>query len=773
MFGSPLMSKRKHFTNKHPSPTRLAVAVLSRLPLGVPAGIMLIAVVIFMAYLPSINGGFVLDDGLLLTENKIINASDGLHRIWSTTESVDYWPATNTTFWIEWRLWGMHPAGYHVTNLILHMAESLLIWLILRKLSIPGAFLAALIFAVHPVNVESVAWIAQRKDLTAMLFFLLSILWYLKADMPTASVCMAPSPTVHCPLPTVHWPIFYWLSLAAFVLAVLGKGSAVILPLLLLGIVWWLRPLETVPISEPTKMGLSPFIRRHLLRTAPFFAIAVVLTLVNVWFQTHGKEAVIRNAGFAERLLGAGGVVWFYLYKALVPLNLVFIYPQWKIDAGNPLWWLPLLAALAVTAVLWRYRTLWGRPLLFAWGFFCVALAPVLGFQDVGFMKYSLVADRYQHIAIIGVIALASAGFGLWRGSVPGKAFRAALFVAVAAATVLMVLTWRQSGFYRDGITLYQETLKKNPECWMAQNDLGIAMVRVGRFQEAINHFRRVLQINPDYIDAYINLGNALNQIGRSQEAIEQIQRVLSLKPDNPGAHYNMGKILLGLGRVQESIKHYQEAIRLKPDFPEAHESLANILFSEERVGEAIEHYQEAIRLKPNFCTAQNSLGYALTIAGEPQEAIEHIRQALRLKPDFPEAWYNLGNAYKAMGQYQQAVEHYRQALTLKPDYPEVHNNLGIALFQMDRPEEAIEHFKQVLLLRPEDINAYNNLASAYAGINQSSEAVAAAQKASELARAQGQPALAEQIEKWLNAYRAGLSTGPNTKPSNSTRPRP
>jgi tetratricopeptide (TPR) repeat protein len=754
--GNPLMSKHKYFPNKHPSPTRSAVAVLSRLPLGVPAGIMLIAAAVFTAYLPSINGGFVLDDGLLLTENKIINAPDGPYRLWCTNEAPEYYPAAYTTNWIEWRLWGMCPTGYHVTNLILHVVEALLIWIVLRKLSIPGAFWAALIFAVHPVNVESVAWIAQRRNIMAMLFFLLSILWYLKAARS-----LAPSPWPLAPSP---WPLFYWLSLAAFVLAMLGKGSAAVLPLLLVG---------TVPIFVSTKMGLSPFIRRHLLRTAPFFAVAVALTLVNVWFQTRGTEVVFRHAGFADRLVGAGCVTWFYLYKALLPIDLCFVYPQWKIEAGNPLWWTPLLAALAVTAALLRYRKSWGRPFLFAWGFFCTALIPVMGFTDVAFMKYSPVADHYQHIAIIGVIALVSAGYSSWRGSVPGKAFPPALFVAVAAATVLIFLTWRQSGLYRDEITLYQETLKKNPQCWMAQNDLGIAMVRIGRFEEAIENFRRVLQINPDYVEVHNNLGNALMQIGRSQEAIEQIQQVLSLKPDYPAAHYNMGKILSDMGRVQESLEHYQEAIRLNPDFPEAHYSLGNILFNEGQVREAIEHYRQAVRLKPDFCTAHNSLGYALTIAGEPQEAIEHIRQALVLKPDFPEAWYNLGNAYKAIGQYQQAVEHYRQALTLKPDYPEAHNNLGIALFQTDRSAEAIEHFKQVLRLRPEDINAYNNLASAYASIHQSSEALAAAQKALDLARSQGQPALAKQIEKWLNAYRAGLSTDPNTQPSNSTRPRP
>ncbi|MGA2799016.1 MAG: tetratricopeptide repeat protein, partial [Thermoguttaceae bacterium] len=605
---------------------------------------------------------------------------------------------------------------------------------------------------------------------------------------PTSSVGMAPARsqggpwervTAHCPPSTAHCYTWYWLSLAAFVLAMLGKGSAAVLPALLLGIIWWLQPQGTGPIFEGSKqtrsakMGLSPFIRRHLLRTAPFFAVAAALTAVNVWFQTHGTDIVFRNAGFADRLLGAGCVVWFYLYKALLPFDLAFVYPQWHIEAGNPLWWLPLLAALALTAVLWRYRKSRSRPLLLAWGFFCVALVPVMGLTDTGFMKYSLVADHYQHIAIIGVIAAVSAGFSLWRGSAPGKTSRAAQFVAVAAAAVLIFLTWRQCGIYREDIALYQETLKKNPQCLLVQYDLGISLVRADRFQEAVNSFRRVLEINPDFAEAHNNLGNALFQTGRSQEAIEHIRRALSLKPDSPAAHFNMGKILSSMGRIQESLEHLQEAIRLKPDYHEAHYWLGNVLLSKGRLREAIEHYMIAIRLKHDFCQAYNSLGDALLKAGEPEEAIERIRQALWLNPNFPEAWYNLGNAYKTLGQYQQAIEHYRHALTLEPDYPEAHNNLGIALFQTGQSPEAIIHFQQVLRLRPEDINAYNNLASAYASIQQSSQALAAAQKALELARSNGQPALALQIEKWLKAYRAGLSTEPNAQPSNSTRPQP
>jgi tetratricopeptide (TPR) repeat protein len=659
------MIKRKKSFENHPTRARSGAFSLSALPLGVSAGVVLIAVATFIAYLPCVIGEFVFDDDLLLTNNTVVAAPDGPYRLWCTTESVDYWPATNTTFWIEWRLWGMHPAGYHVTNLILHIVESLLIWLILRKLSMPGAFLAALVFAVHPVNVESVAWIAQRKDLTAMLFFLLSILWYLKAAMPRASAGMAParshggpwerennhSPlaTHHSPLSTLHSPLCYWLSLAAFVLAMLGKGSAAVLPVLLLAIVWWLRPLRKL----------------DLIKTAPFFLVAAALAGVNVWFQTHGTEAVIRNAGFAERLLGAGGVVWFYLYKALLPLNLVFIYPQWRIDTGNPLWWLPLLAALAVTAVLWRYRKGWGRPLLFAWGFFCVALAPVLGFQDVGFMKYSLVADRYQHIAIIGVIALASAGFVAWQKRTQGFVRRAAPVVAVAAAGILAFLTWRQSECYHDNITLYRTTLAINSECWMAHNNLGVNLARAGQLPDAIDHYQQALRLKDNYPEAHNNLGNALVRMGRPDEAVEHYRQALRLQGDYPEAHDNLINALAITGKPEEAIDYYTQALRLNPDNPKTHYKLGNVFAHAGRQAEAIEHYQRALALTPEYAEAHVNLGNALTRTGRLDEAIDHYQQALRLAPDDNAARVNLISAYARAGRSSEALAEAEKALEL------------------------------------------------------------------------------------------------------------
>jgi protein O-mannosyl-transferase len=658
------------------------------------AGITLIIVIALLAFFPSLNGGFIWDDYRLITENRLIHAHNGLYHFWFTTQAIDYWPMTYSTFWGEWRLWGMNPIGYHVTNLFLHIITSLLIWLILRKLSIPGAFFAAMIFLIHPVNVESVAWIAQRKNLLAMLFFLLAIFFYLKTEIP--------SPSSHNQTSS----FWYWLSLLTFILSMLSKGSVVVLPVLLLGITWWSRPLE----------------KRDLARIAPFFISALLFTIVNIWFQRHGQDVVIRNAGFVERLLGAGNVVWFYLYKAILPLNLSFVYPQWRVQADHPLWWLPLSAALTVTAVLWVYRRKWSRPLLFAWAFFCVSLVPVLGITDVYFMKFSLVSDHYQHIAIIGVVVTAAAGWGVWRDRMRDAVRIGADCVAVAVICTLFSLTWQQCGLYHDEITLYKDTLQKNPDCWMIHNNLGLALQNAGRPEEAIEHYQQALRLKIDYYEAYYNLGNALVQIGQPKEAIKRYDQALSFNPNYILANINMGNALTEIGQPQEAIRYYKIAIRLNPDFAETYYDLGNVY----------------VRL------------------GKPQEAIEYFNQALKIKPDYLQAHNNLGAALAESGQLEKAIEHFHQTLQLSPDDPDTHFNLASTLIQAGQPREAIKHFIKAIEADPEYVDAYFSLALTYAQINRSKEAINTAQKALRIARSKKLSEQVKKIEDWLNSYSAG-----------------
>jgi protein O-mannosyl-transferase len=619
--------------------------------LWLSAGIALIVAATFAAYWPCINGAFILDDDKLLTENDIVHNPEGLQRFWFTTESLDYWPVANNVLWLEWRLWGMHQAGYHFTNLFLHAAEALLIWVVLRKLGVSGGFFAALFFALHPVNVETAAWIAQHKDMLAVLFFLLSILWYLKAQNP-----FTPSPLA--PLPS---PLFYCLSLAGFVIAMLSKGSVAILPLVLVVLDWWLRGPRAAPgvemlnneeefANQDTIFGrmendIIQFISRELPRTIPFFLVAAVLVPVNIWFQTHGTDTVVRNVSFVQRLLGAGSVPWFYIYKAFVPLNLDFVYPNWKIDAREFLWWLPLAATLATSLVLWTYRNGWGRPFLFAWGFLCVSLVPVMGLTDVGFMRHSLVADHYQHIALIGSVSLAAAGLELWRARSRGGSRLVVPLIAVAVAGTLALLTWRQSNYYRDPLDLYQYALEKNPDCWMIHNNMGKRLYEEGK--------------------SYESNGFADNALRLMNEAISYYKKAIKLNPDFPEAHYNMGLALDETHRAAEAIPEYDIALKLDPGYVHALNNMGNSMIHANRPGDAVAYYERAIKINPNYMPAHNGLGAALLAVGRPSEAIGQFKIVLKWNRDDTDTMVNLMLAYAYMHRSAEALAAAKQALDI------------------------------------------------------------------------------------------------------------
>ena len=547
----------------------------------------IIAAVTFLAYLPTLRNGFVWDDDAFLTDNVLIKAPDGLRRFWLTLEPVDYWPMTSTTLWAEWRLWGLHAAGYHATNLLLHLTEAGLLWMILRRLRLPGALLAALLFAVHPVNVESVAWIAQRKNLMAMLFFLLSIYaflrteWWQEADDP-AGVARGTGWTA------------YGLSLLAFVLAMLSKGSVALLPVALAGLLWWRR-------------GFS---WRDWLRLGPFFAVAVGLAIVNVWFQAHGSKEVLRAAGFEERLLGAGAVIWFYLGKALWPLHLIFVYPQWHISAGEVLWWVPLLATAAVTLGLgwrahcWRHtaadygpREIWWRAGFVAWLYFCAMLVPVMGFTDIVFMKYSLVADHYQHLSIIAVVALGAAALARWSAGWPREL---AWTLGGLLIGTLGLLTALQASTYRSSESLYDTTIARNPDCWMAHNNLAILLVKEERISEAAEHFREALRLKPNDAENENNLGTALSRLHRPAEAIPEYEAALRLKPDYPEVRFDLGLALLNTGRAHEAIPQFEQVLRLRPKSAAGYFALALALRKDGREEEAQAAYRQGSLLHPS-----------------------------------------------------------------------------------------------------------------------------------------------------------------------------
>jgi tetratricopeptide (TPR) repeat protein len=547
-------------------------------------GATLIVLLTVAAYLPAFRCGFVMDDELLITENRIIKAGDGLCRFWFTTESPDYYPLTWSLWWLEWRLWGSNAAGYHVVNVLLHAANAVLVWMILRRLKIPGAWLAGLVFAVHPVNVATVAWISEQKNTLSMLFFAVAILLYLRFD----AECRLPRTSVR------GWR-WYGLSLAAFLLALLSKTAAVMFPVVLLGCVWWTR--GTVRWKD-------------LLRSGPFFVMSLVLGLVTIWFQYDRvlKGQAVRTGGFLSRLVAAGWVPWFYLDKVFLPFNLTVIYPKWDIDATQWISYIPGMILVGCFALFWWKRRTGGRPLLFALGYFVATLFPVLGFFDQAFYQFSLVADHWQYYSIVGVIALVvAAGERICRRmGEPGRYLGTVAGVAVLA--VLAVATWRRNCVYADPEILWRDNVAKEPNVWAAHNNLGGALLRAGKVEESIRQFELALHIKPDLAVPHNNLGRAFLHLGNVEEAVHQFELALHIKPEYAEAHNNLGVTLGQIGDIDGAIRHLEQAVRIKPDFAEAHYDLAVALELAGRMPEAIRHLEQAVRLKPDFVEAQSQL---------------------------------------------------------------------------------------------------------------------------------------------------------------------
>jgi tetratricopeptide (TPR) repeat protein len=609
-------------------------------------GAALIILLAMVAYIPALRAGFVWDDNAYVTENLALRSPEGLRWIW-TIQATDqrYYPLAFTGLWAEYHLWKAQPLGYHLVNILLHAVNAVLVWLILRRLKIPGGWMAALVFAVHPVNVATVAWVSEQKNTLSMFFYAVAILLYLRFDDEEG-----------------RWWWYGW-SLAAFLLALLSKTAVAMLPLVLLGCGWWRRG------------GVR---RKDLLRSVPFFALSLGLGSLTIWVENSAnREFHVRTVGFLSRLADAGWTPWFYLYKALWPVNLTVIYPMWEIDASRWVSYVPGLILIGGLAWFWWKRQTWGRPLFFGFGYFVVMLFPVLGFFDQSFYYYSLVADHWQYYSIVGVIALAvAAGERICRR----MGNRSRWLETMAGGALLLVLgaaTWERSSVYAGAETLWRDNLAKNPNAWLAHYNLGVALEETDRLPEAAEHWKQTLQLKPDYPEAHNGLGIALVQQGRVPEAVEHFEEALRFKPGYAGAHHNLARALVMLGRTPEAIGHWEEALRLRPDYPEAHNDLGSALAQLGRIPEAIAHFEEALRLRPDYAEAHYNLGVALVGMGKVPQAMEHWEEALRIQPDYAEAHYNLGLALERSGKPEEAIQHYQQALRIKPDYTGARNALS------------------------------------------------------------------------------------------------
>jgi tetratricopeptide (TPR) repeat protein len=558
----------------------------SRAALLLPA--LLILAAGLWVYWPALHGGWVWDDVEEVTQNAVLRDPAGLARIWTAPAGADYFPLKTTVQWVEWRCWGDAPLGYHAVSIALHLLSALLFWRVLRQLDLRLGWVGGLLFAVHPVAVESVAWAAELKNTLSLALLLPAMILYLDFDQKgSGRECLNPAAGTQHSRPDP----FYWTSLLFFVLALLSKTSVVMFPAVILLHAWWKR--DRVD-------------RRDLRASAPFFAASLGLGLVTLWFQHH--RAIIAGHEFAgspaTRLLAAGRALAFYLEKSLVPVGLLPIYPRWEIDPGAPLQYAPWLAGAALFWLLWRRRAAWGRAALFGLGFFVLNLLPVLGLVGMAYLRISRVADHFAYLPLLGLIGLGVAALD----RLPG----AARWSAVAVAGLL--LAWQGRAYaenFRDETTLWTYTLERNPRAWAAHNNLGFALFQAGRIPEAIAHYREALRLQPDFAEARYNLGTALLRTNQVAPAIAEYEAALRLQPASAAMHNNLATALAESGRMPEAIAHFEQAVRLEPDYADAHHNLGNAYLLSRRLPEAIREYEAALRLRPDDASARSALEMA------------------------------------------------------------------------------------------------------------------------------------------------------------------
>ncbi len=540
----------------------------SRLP-----GAAVIALITLAAYVPTMRGGFIWDDDAYVIDNTELRTTAGLARIWFDPSSEpQYYPLVHTTLWVEYQLWGLNSHGYHLTNVVLHIAGALLLWGVLRHLEVPGAFLAAALFAVHPVQVESVGWITERKNVLSGVMYFLCLRAYLR----------------FCPLrdragaAAGQWR-FYGLAFAFFVAALLSKTVTCSLPAVIVLLLWWKR--RRLRVAE-----IAPLI--------PFFVIGLLLAMITVRLEVEhvGAKGEEWSLTAVQRCLIAGRALWFYAEKLVWPHSLCFNYTRWQVDAGQ--WWQYLFpaGALAVVAVLWTGRARFGKGPLAAVLVFAGTLLPALGFFNVYPFQYSYVADHFQYLASIGLIVLgvvlANKALRRWRG-LPVRV------VSVVVVGVFVVLTWRQGRIYADLPTLWNDTLAKNPDSWLANGAMGAYYLKQTHPEEAIPFLERAIELRPSHGGLYSNLGMAYCTTGRPAEGIPHLERAAELDPGNANLHNNLGQFLAQQGRIEDAIGHFKEALRLRPNFGDAHFNLGSWLPMVNKLDQAAEHLEKVLELDP------------------------------------------------------------------------------------------------------------------------------------------------------------------------------
>ncbi|HVT72743.1 MAG TPA: tetratricopeptide repeat protein [Lacunisphaera sp.] len=626
----------------------------------------LVFAAVLLAYFPAMHAEFIWDDDGHVTRTDL-RSLGGLVRIWFEIGATQqYYPLLHSAFWLEHLLWGDLPFGYHLVNILLHATAACLFGRLLARLGVPGAWLAALLFALHPVCVESVAWISEQKNTLSAVFYLLGALAYLDFDRERRARC-------------------YVVASAWFACALLTKTVTASLPAALLVVCWWQR-------------GRLDW-RRDLRPLLPWFVLGAASGLLTAHFERVliGAQGEDFGLGMLQRCLLAGRVVWFYLGKLAWPVHLMFVYPRWTIDASSPGTWLFLLATLALLAGLawWSRRS---RAPLAAALLFGGTLFPVLGFVNVFPFVFSYVADHFQYLASLPVFALLAAGVARISGRLP---VMARVPAAVGVLALLGGLSSARCLVYRDQETLFRTTLSQNPDAWLAYHNLALIYAESGRVADALPLVQRVLQLRPNYPLAENNLGDDLTKLGRPQEAVPHLERAIQLEPRYYQAYNNLGVALMQAGRPQDGLARFESALKLQPDFPEAEHNLGLALMQLDRAAEAVPHFAQAARLRPDYAAAEMGWGIALTLTAGLDAGRPHFERAIALAPENPEYPGTYARALTQAGRLEEAATQLAAVVRMLPDNAEAHLDLARVLRRLGRNADATRELQAASRLSP------------------------------------------------------------------------
>ena len=676
-----------------------------RRDLAICAGLMLATVA---AYWQVGGLGFidVYDDNVYVCDNPHVRHGLTLENVawaFASRDAANWHPLTWLSHMLDVQLFGLRSGPHHAVNLALHVVNTLLVFLVLRRMTSavwPSALVAAL-FGVHPLHVESVAWIAERKDVLSTMFGLLALVAYERyVRRPTADR--------------------YFAVFALLALGLMAKPMLVTLPFVFLLLDWW--PLGRLPKASGEEA--APWQSQAVLPTRwpwhaigdlvveklPLLALTVVSCIITFAVQQRGGTmGLMERLPLLSRIENALLAYVAYLGKMLWPLNLGIIYPYgedpslgWALAAGM------LLAAISVFAV-WgaRHR----RPYLaVGWFWYLGMLVPVIGLVQVGDQT---MADRYTYLPLVGIfIALGWGASDLaarWPGTRP-----VLIAAAMAVLLALIGLTRLQVGFWSDSVTIFEHTLRVTTDNYVAHDNLGIALVARGDVEAGIRQYGESLRIKPDFIKAHNNLGWVLAERHRPEEAIDHFRHALRVSPGYAKAHYNLGCALANQGRSVEAIDHFRQALRSDPEFTQVHNALGLALAAQNRPVDAVEQFEEALRINPDYIKAHENLAMICSGMGNLEQAEEHWREVLRLKPDHARAAAELGLVLMKRGAPAEAISYLRQALNIDPNDTVAHNNLGLALATLNRPAEAIGQYEEALRLDPKNIEPRENLAKTY-----------------------------------------------------------